>query len=210
MNLNLKESLNLAKEEEAKIVEKLLYFEGSIEDDISKETIELLKIRFEEIGEEYSPMYKLGMQFMLLSMGQLQVIYNGIPTLSAFNTENKNVHYVTDSKKMIDYLLSIGSREIEFIVKVSLAEMIKNDEIQKNAWKNGDEKALYDNLMSYYSEYDFEVIGYFNDLYMEVINREIQNTNRLFVISRVEQLILRNSLINRLKKEGYKIERINK
>ena len=88
--------------------------------------------------------------------------------------------------------------------------MIKNDEIQKNAWKNGDEKALYDNLMSYYSEYDFEVIGYFNDLYMEVINREIQNTNRLFVISRVEQLILRNSLINRLKKEGYKIERINK
>ncbi len=45
---------------------------------------------------------------------------------------------------------------------------------------------------------------------MEVINREIQNTNRLFVISRVEQLILRNSLINMLKKEGYKIERINK
>jgi len=102
----------------------------------------------------------------------------------------------------------MSREQFDFIVAESLESVKKKVEIERDAWIKGNDHDLAKILLKHYNKYDYSDLNRSNNRLMELIVSETEKNKKIFVIASTEQMVLEDSLPNRLTKQGYKVERV--
>jgi len=194
--------------------DRFIYGYNFEDSSMSKETIELLKKRYNEVNVSSGDfnVYKLWLHFVLINQLQMFKIYTGnFATVDSYFRDNftkGNISSIFSYEYAMNELIEAKENEIKEMLKYSLEDERKASLIEISAWKNGDEKALRSNIKNYYTKtekisdekYNKEVIKYLK-------SREFKN--KIFIVLPVNQLIGNDILFKNFKAEGYKIERVS-
>ncbi|MBN1467822.1 MAG: TraB/GumN family protein [Fusobacteriaceae bacterium] len=200
-----------------KIIEDNKYNDdGYFYRELSDELLELLKIRFSEL--EYKGIIdrmfivKPWFIYYTFVMEQLLDVYKDdlLFTSDYFtqNLENKEVVGVTTFANEIEKLSKMNQEELKMELGISLAEFKNISKMEVVAWEKGDEE-LYKRINLNQTEFIKNLINGNNNIYIEIINKELNRNSKIFVICDLENLLLNNSIIKQLEKEGFKLEKLD-
>lgn len=200
-----------------KIIENNKYNDdGYFYKELPEELLELLKIRFSEF--EYKGIIdrmfivKPWFIYYTFVMEQLLEVYKDdlLFTSDYFtrNLENKKVIGVTTFANEIEKLSKMNQEELKLELKMSLTEFKNISKMEVVAWEKGDEE-LYKRINLNQTEFIKNLINERNNIYIEIINKELNRNSKIFVICDLENLLLNNSIIKQLERKGFKLEKLD-
>lgn len=204
------------------IQEEIMYKNGkSIKDFLTKKTYESLKIY---LKSKKLPLYLLKMKPGFLISHLSMIIYSeegmNLPGVDKYfekkaKKQNKEIFYLEEAKEQIEYISNMGRGNEENFIKYNLSEMGKASKqiaLIKKSWINGDielieKEIMYDFKLKFPKTYE-ELFVKRNKNWMPKIEKMFISKDIEYVLVGFLHLVGEDSILYKLKKLGYKIEKI--
>ncbi|WP_072679934.1 TraB/GumN family protein [Arcobacter sp. LA11] len=204
------------------VQEKSLYKNGqTIKDFLSIETYESLE---SYLNSKRLPLHILKMKPGFLISYLAVVVYAeegmSLPGVDNYfeqkaKKQNKEIFYLEEGKEQIEYISNMGIGNEENFIKYNLAEMenaSKQIAMIRKSWKNGDlelikKEMLHDFKIKFPKTYE-ELLVRRNNNWMPKIEKMFISKDIEYVLVGFLHLVGEDSILYKLQKLGYKIEKI--
>ena len=126
---------------------------------------------------------------------------------------NKDITYLTDIKDQFNLFITLSDEEVNYIIETFEDNYSDENTSNKvNAWIKGDKKKLkkfYEPKSKIELQLEKKFVINQNYKYLDKLTKIAKEKKEIFVIMNYENLICEESVLDLLKKEGYKIEKID-
>ncbi|MBN1468304.1 MAG: TraB/GumN family protein [Fusobacteriaceae bacterium] len=200
----------------AEYMGKFFYTDGdSLKNHLSEKNMHILNEKYKNLFSEneinlIKPWFAL--QLLLVSEYRTEE-FTELPTKYLIDEgENKNITYLTDKKYLIDLLITLSDEEVNYMIEAFDTDYNGNNTSDLvDAWIKGDVKKLKKNYNPK-SDIEFKIedkiIVNQNYNYLNKLTKIAEEKKEIFVIMDYANIISEESILDLLKKEGYKIKKI--
>lgn len=197
-------------------VGRIFYTDGdSLKNHLSEKSMHILNEKYKNLFSENEINFlKPWLALTLLIYSEYDIDnFTESPVMDIINEEkNKNITYLKSMKDQFDLFITLSDEEVNYMIETykdnDLDDSISN---LLTAWVKGDEKKLK-KIYKPKSKIEFQLEKKFiideNYKYLDKLTKIAEEKKEIFVFMNYANIISDESILDLLKKDGYKIEKI--